>query len=75
MHLLKRANDSEGFSLVFTRDFLQQELINSLPFFSTKPLLQLDEEKMNEIVLLVNGLQQDLLKEDKINNAYIRWKL
>ncbi len=69
VHLLKRENESEGFSLVFTQDFLSYDLTKQLPFHSPKPFLQLNEEKMCEVIFLVNSLKDDLLKNDRINIA------
>lgn len=69
VHLLKRENESEGFSLVFTQDFLSNDLTKQLPFHSPKPFIQLNEVKMCEVIFLVNSLKDDLLKNDRINIA------
>ena len=62
VHLVLRNADSRGCSLLFTSDYLNDQLIQQLPFSKTNPAIQLNETDyfhVNQLIERIKEEQQD----------------
>lgn len=59
VHVLVRAKDSQGFSIVFTPDYFDAALLGSLPFNSASPAIQLSRPAFGKVLQVVRLLREE----------------
>jgi AraC-like DNA-binding protein len=62
VHLILREKKSTGYSLLFTTEYFNQNLMHQLPFSKSNPVLKLDEKEF----ALLNGLI-DHIREEQLD--------
>ncbi len=71
VHLLVRAENSQGFSILFTADYFNGEIIEQLPFYSTKPFRQLDKPTFKTFLQLVKLIREETDGQSVVSDKLI----
>jgi len=72
VHLLNKGKNSKGYSLKFTSNYIDTEIVNNLPFNSNDPTLKLRSEEFRRISELTNQIKHDLESKQQFSAKLIR---
>lgn len=72
VHLLLRYKNAQGCSLMFTQEVVPEELILKMPFYHTKPTLQLNERQLNRVSSMLDMIREEIDECNENGESFAR---